>query len=84
METTAEPAALAPAANASASAGPESRMSWASTIRSASSPVSRSISTKAVPSARATVSFELFRHDAAHVVRLDDAGQIRHWAHSSS
>jgi hypothetical protein len=55
--TTAAPAALAPAAKAAASAGDDSRMSCAMTIRPASSPESRNSSTNADPSARATGSF---------------------------
>ncbi len=56
MLITLAPAALTPRANAAASAGPDSRMSCATTIWSGSSPDSRSISMNAVPIARATGS----------------------------
>ena len=67
MSTTPTPAARAPAENASESSIPDSRMSRATKIRSASREAGET------PADRpAFPSVELIGHGASHVVRLED------------
>ena len=74
MRTTSAPCAIAPAAKASTSSG-ELRPH---VVADDDAPAARppTTRTKAAPTARGEVGVELLGHEAADVVRLDDAAQV--------